>query len=230
MVVLTKAIRGLYYDTRTLLSTIRSTFNPVTRRSEGRRAGPRDGRRAARARRPRRRAAHRLGGGDDESHRQHALQRPPADDLHFQLRGRAGRRRPRFAARARRVSHALAAAGDVRVPRVRRTGLPRVRVSPDGQGSLPALEGAAAAAAPAPGHDARPRATEARPARPRLVRRPRPAARLRCEALRHTERGTGRLPDGCPAGRGRWGSTSTSRSARRSATTATSTAACSMRR
>ncbi len=34
-VVLTKAVRGLYFDTRTLLSTIRSTFNPVTRDSEG---------------------------------------------------------------------------------------------------------------------------------------------------------------------------------------------------
>ena len=34
-VVLTKAVRGLYFDTRTLLSTIRSTFNPVTRSSEG---------------------------------------------------------------------------------------------------------------------------------------------------------------------------------------------------
>lgn len=33
-VVLAKGIRGLYFDTRTLLSTIRSTFNPVTRRSE----------------------------------------------------------------------------------------------------------------------------------------------------------------------------------------------------
>ncbi len=34
-VVLTRAARGLYFDTRTLLSTIRSTFNPVTRNSEG---------------------------------------------------------------------------------------------------------------------------------------------------------------------------------------------------
>jgi DNA replication protein DnaC len=33
-VVLRKGIRGLYFDTRTLLSTIRSTFNPVTRTSE----------------------------------------------------------------------------------------------------------------------------------------------------------------------------------------------------
>jgi len=33
-VVLSKGIRGLYFDTRTLLSTIRSTFNPVTRKSE----------------------------------------------------------------------------------------------------------------------------------------------------------------------------------------------------
>ena len=33
-VVLGKGVRGLYYDTRTLLSTIRSTFNPVTRSSE----------------------------------------------------------------------------------------------------------------------------------------------------------------------------------------------------
>ena len=33
-VVLSKGIRGLYFDTRTLLSTIRSTFNPVTRTSE----------------------------------------------------------------------------------------------------------------------------------------------------------------------------------------------------
>ena len=33
-VVLSKGIRGLYFDTRTLLSTIRSTFNPVTRKSD----------------------------------------------------------------------------------------------------------------------------------------------------------------------------------------------------
>ena len=33
-VVLNKGIRGLYFDTRTLLSTIRSTYNPVTRTSE----------------------------------------------------------------------------------------------------------------------------------------------------------------------------------------------------
>ena len=33
-VILEKAVRGLYYDTRTLLSTIRSTYNPITRTSE----------------------------------------------------------------------------------------------------------------------------------------------------------------------------------------------------
>ena len=33
-VVLEKGVRGLYYDTRHLLSTIRSTYNPVTRTSE----------------------------------------------------------------------------------------------------------------------------------------------------------------------------------------------------
>ena len=33
-VVLDKGVRGLYYDTRHLLSTIRSTYNPVTRSSE----------------------------------------------------------------------------------------------------------------------------------------------------------------------------------------------------
>ena len=33
-VVLEKGTRGLYYDTRSLLSTIRSTYNPVTRTSE----------------------------------------------------------------------------------------------------------------------------------------------------------------------------------------------------
>ena len=33
-VVVQKAIRGLYFDTRTLLSTIRSSYNPVTRTSE----------------------------------------------------------------------------------------------------------------------------------------------------------------------------------------------------
>ncbi len=33
-VIVEKSARGLYYDTRTLLSTIRSTFNPVTRVSE----------------------------------------------------------------------------------------------------------------------------------------------------------------------------------------------------
>ncbi len=33
-VVTQKNVRGLYYDTRSLLSTIRSTFNPVTRASE----------------------------------------------------------------------------------------------------------------------------------------------------------------------------------------------------
>ena len=32
--VVLKGIRGVYYDTRTLLSTIRSTYNPVTRASE----------------------------------------------------------------------------------------------------------------------------------------------------------------------------------------------------
>ena len=34
-VVIEKAVRGVYFDTRTLLSTIRSTFNPVTRTAEG---------------------------------------------------------------------------------------------------------------------------------------------------------------------------------------------------
>ena len=33
-VIVQKSVRGLYYDTRSLLSTIRSTFNPVTRVSE----------------------------------------------------------------------------------------------------------------------------------------------------------------------------------------------------
>ena len=33
-VILAKNVRGLYYDTRSLLSTIRSTYNPVTRTSE----------------------------------------------------------------------------------------------------------------------------------------------------------------------------------------------------
>ncbi len=33
-VVLDKGVRGLYYDTRSLLSTIRATYNPVTRASE----------------------------------------------------------------------------------------------------------------------------------------------------------------------------------------------------
>ena len=33
-VVVKKGVRGLYFDTRTLLSTIRSTYNPVTRASE----------------------------------------------------------------------------------------------------------------------------------------------------------------------------------------------------
>ena len=33
-VVLEKGVRGLYYDTRNLLSTIRSTYDPVTRTSE----------------------------------------------------------------------------------------------------------------------------------------------------------------------------------------------------
>ena len=33
-VVRTKVVRGLYYDTRTLLAAIRSTYNPVTRTSE----------------------------------------------------------------------------------------------------------------------------------------------------------------------------------------------------
>jgi|TARA_B100000586_G_scaffold267401_1_gene242022 DNA replication protein DnaC len=33
-VVLDKGVRGLYYDTRSLLSTIRATYNPVTRTSE----------------------------------------------------------------------------------------------------------------------------------------------------------------------------------------------------
>ena len=33
-VILRKGVRGLYYDTRSLLSTIKSTYNPVTRTSE----------------------------------------------------------------------------------------------------------------------------------------------------------------------------------------------------
>ena len=33
-IVLEKGVRGLYYDTRSLLSTIRATYNPVTRTSE----------------------------------------------------------------------------------------------------------------------------------------------------------------------------------------------------
>ena len=34
-VIVQKSIRGVYFDTRSLLSTIRSTYNPVTRASEG---------------------------------------------------------------------------------------------------------------------------------------------------------------------------------------------------
>ena len=35
-VILRKGVRGLYYDTRSLLSTIKSTYNPVTRRQRPR--------------------------------------------------------------------------------------------------------------------------------------------------------------------------------------------------
>ena len=50
-----------------------------------------DGRRPARARRSRRGEDLRVGRGDDEPHRQHALQRAAPDDLHVELRGHARR-------------------------------------------------------------------------------------------------------------------------------------------
>ena len=54
-----------------------------------------DGRRPARARRSRRGEDVRVGRGDDEPHRQHAVQRAAADDLHVELRGHPRRHRSR---------------------------------------------------------------------------------------------------------------------------------------
>ena len=109
-VVLDTGVRGLYYDTRHLLTTIRSTYNPVTRTSE------------VDILRPVMEAellvlddlgAERPTDWVEETmnpHRQHPLQRPPADHLHLELRGRGGPGGPGFVAGARRVSHAFPSA------------------------------------------------------------------------------------------------------------------------
>ena len=66
-------------------------------RSHGRDGHPPSGHgsRPARPRRHRVGKDVRVGRRDDEPHRQHALQRAAAHDLHVELRGHAGRRRPR---------------------------------------------------------------------------------------------------------------------------------------
>ena len=169
-----------------------------------------DGGRAARARRSRRGKAVRMGRRDDEPHRQHALQRAAADDLHDQLRGPARRDRARLAEGARRLPPALAPARDVRVPRVRRRRLP---------------DAARQRRPRRPGH-----ALEEEPRPPRRC-----PARTQGQAARAKSGEPQELkwPGGKAGRRTRSddrecsASTSTSRSARRSAATATSTAVCS---
>ena len=84
-------------------------------RARGAAAGH-DGR-PARPRRSRRREDLRMGRGDDEPDRQHALQRAAADDLHVELRGHSRRHRSELAAVPHRPPDAVAPARDVRVPR-----------------------------------------------------------------------------------------------------------------
>ena len=92
-VVAATSARALFYDTRDLLRVIRSTYDPVVRTTETRGAAPRDAGRPPRARRPRRREDLRVGRGDAEPDRQHAVQRAARDDLHVELPGHA-RTRP----------------------------------------------------------------------------------------------------------------------------------------
>ena len=82
----------------------------------GRPAGPR---------RSRRRKDVRVGRGDDEPHRQYALQRAASDALHVQLRRHSRRHRSELAAVSHRPPHAIAAARDVRVRDAGRRRLPR---------------------------------------------------------------------------------------------------------
>ena len=84
-VVQTTGARGLFYDTRDLLRVIRSTYDPSIRTTELEVLRPGHDRRPARARRPRRREDLGVGRRDDESHRQHPIQRAAAHDLHVEL-------------------------------------------------------------------------------------------------------------------------------------------------
>ena len=151
--------------TRDLLRVIRSTYNPLVRTAEmdvlrpvmeadllvlddiGSREDVRVGRR------------------DDEPHRQHALQRAPAHDLHVELRGHAATTTIPTACKARdRVPHPLAAARDVRVPRVRRRRLPPPAAQRRGRRSGDAVEASTQAGARCP---AAPRDPCARSSSPR---------------------------------------------------------------
>ena len=116
-VIQTTGARGLFYDTRDLLRVIRSTYDPSIRTTELEVLRPGDDRRSARARRSRRREDVRMGRGDDEPDRQHALQRAAADDLHVELPGHPRRHRSELAAVPHRPPDAVAAARDVRVRR-----------------------------------------------------------------------------------------------------------------
>ena len=73
-------------------------LRPVDPHDRARGAAPGDDGGPARARRPRRREDLRVGRRDDESHRQHALQRAAPDDLHVELPGHPGRHRAELAA------------------------------------------------------------------------------------------------------------------------------------
>ena len=124
--VVLKGMRGVYYDTRSLLSTIRSTYNPVTRASE---AEVLDEVMQAELLVLDDLGAERLTDWVEETMHlivKHPLQREASDGLHHELRGR-WRRGPRLAVRARGLPSPFAAPRDVRFSRVRRAGLPRIR-------------------------------------------------------------------------------------------------------
>ena len=115
----TRGARGLFYDTRDLLRVIRVHLR--SGESDGRdgRARPGDARRRAGARRSRRREDVRVGRGDDEPHRQHALQRearrPSSPPTTTTTRTSTD---PDSLLVPHRLSDAVAAARDVRVPRI----------------------------------------------------------------------------------------------------------------
>ena len=208
-VVQTTGARGLFYDTRDLLRVIRSTYDAVDSHHRARDSPTGDDGRSARARRSRRGEDLGMGRRDDEPDRQHALQRAAADDLHVELRRHPRRHRSELAAVPHRPPHAIAAARDVRLRSARRRRLSadadqRRRRRP-GDPVEDAQEGAARRSRPS-GPRPAPRA-----GRPRRPRRPEMA------------RGKGGIDKigECSA------FTSTSPSARPSATTAISIAACS---